>query len=356
MFTLHIQKRTLAAPSLWRACLSPCIAIVATLVFTSMLLAILDFDVVDTLLQFFVSPLLNLYELVEVIMKASILALIAFGLLIGFRANVWNIGAEGQLLMGAIAGSIVALFFHEQQGWYILPLMLICGCIGGILWALIPALLKNYFHTNEILTSLMLVYVAELLLSYLVHGPMRDPMGLNFPQSVYFSDAAILPYLLSGTRLSVTPFVVLLLLPMMLLLLQKSYLGYQLSVSGESQRAANYAGFSTKRLVLFSFLVSGALAGLAGITEVSANLSQLVPNISPGYGFTAIIVAFLGRLNPIGVIFAALVMAVIYIGSESAQITMGLPVSMASVFQGLMLFCLLSADFLQHYRIRVLRQ
>ena len=337
--------------SIMGALFSSMLAILMTLLLTSILLWSLDFAIAETLWQFFISPLMSEYEIAEVIMRASILAMIALGLIIGFRANVWNIGAEGQLISGAIAGSLVALYVDFLPSALLLILMMIAGIAGGILWASIPAWLKNRFDASEILTSLLLVYIAQLLLSYLVHGPLRDPMGFNFPHSAYFADAAIYPILLEGTRLSITPILVMFILPIAFLLIKYSYLGYQLNVSGHSQRAARYAGFSNTRLVWFSFVISGSLAGLAGISEVSANISQLVPHISPGYGFTAIIIAFLGRLNPFGVMAAALLISLIHIGSESAQITLGLPVSIGGIFQGLLLFCLLAVDFLQNYRL-----
>ena len=339
-------------PTLLSNLLPPLLSLVAMLVLSGFLLLLLGYPILETFYTFFISPLTNLYDFTEVVMKASILIVIALGLAVGFRANVWNIGAEGQFVMGGIFGTLVALYFYEQEGFYILPLMIVAGIIGGILWSLIPALLKNHFNTNEILTSLMLVYIAEQLLNFLTYGPLKDPDGLNFPQTVYFSDSAIYPYLLEGTRLSITPIITLAMVPLIYLLISKSQLGFQLRVSGYSPMAARYAGFSAKKMVWVSFIICGALAGFAGISEVSANISQLIPDISPGYGFTAIIVAFLGRLSPIGIVFAGLFMALIYIGAETAQINLGLPVSIGGVFQGLVLFCLLASDFILYYRIR----
>lgn len=352
MLHLNVQRKNISKVSWLHGLISPVLAVCMTLIISSILLKSLGYPVLSTLNQFFISPLTTLYEFTEVLMKASILAMIAFGLAIGFRANIWNIGAEGQFVIGAIFGSSIALIFHNKEGFYIIPLMMLVGSLGGFLWAMIPALLKNRFNTNEILSSLMLVYIAELFLSYLVHGPIRDPMGMNFPQTVYFSESAIYPYLIEGTRFSITPIIVLILLALVSLLLNRSYLGFQLRVSGYSNKAAKYAGFSSKKMVWISFAISGSLAGLAGISEVSSNISQLIPEISPGYGFTAIIVAFLGRLMPVGICLASFLLALIYIGSEAAQITLGLPVSMGGIFQGLILFCLLGADFFQNYSIK----
>ncbi len=350
---ISIRKRSSEKTSIYRSLASPFSAIVATGILSSMLLTALGYPPLSTFYYFFIDPISSLYDFSEVIMKASILIIIALGLTVGFKANIWNIGAEGQLIMGGIFGGLVALYFHEKQGFYIIPLMIVAGIIGGILWSLIPALLKNRFNTNEILTSLMLVYIAQLFLSYLTHGPIKDPDGLNFPQSVYFSDSAIYPYLIEGTRLSITPLFLIIIFPLIYIFLKHSYLGFQLRVSGFSIPAIRYAGFSEKRTVWLSFVICGGLAGLAGISEVSSNISQLIPVISPGYGFTAIIVAFLGRLHPVGIIFSGFLMALIYIGSESAQLNLGLPVSIGGIFQGLILFCLLASDFFLLYKIQI---
>lgn len=348
----RIEKKTHNL-TFWSNLLPPIFSLIIMLLISSLLLLALGYDVLQSLYIFLISPLTTLYDFTEVIGKASILIVIALGLSVGFRANVWNIGAEGQLIIGAILGAIVALYFYEKEGWYIIPLMMLAGIIGGMLWAWLPAWLKTRFNTNEILTSLMLVYVAENLLNYLTYGPLKDPEGLNFPQTVYFSDSAIYPYLLEGTRLSMTPIITLCMVPLIYILMMKSRLGFQLRVSGYSPMAAKYAGFSDKKMVWVSFILCGALAGFAGISEVSANISQLIPKISPGYGFTAIIVAFLGRLHPVGIVFAGLFMAITYIGAESAQISLGLPVSIGQIFQGLVLFCLLASDFFLFYRIKL---
>ena len=352
---LEIQKRPARSRSWVSKLVSPVFALGITLLVSSVLLIALGYPPLQVFYSFFIEPLTSAYDFSEVVMRASILAIIALGLAVGFRANIWNIGAEGQFIMGAVGGSLVALFFHEQDGWYIIPLMILAGILGGIGWASIPAFLKNRFNASEILTSLMLVYIAQLLLNYLVHGPLKDPGGLNFPQSVYFSDSATYPYLVEGTRLSITPLLLLLLLPCIYLLMIRSYPGFQLRVQGFSDRAARYGGFNSKAMVFMSFALCGALAGLAGISEVSSNIGQLIPVISPGFGFTAIIVAFLGGLHPVGIIFSALLIALIYIGAETAQISIGLPISMGGIFQGLILFFLLAADFFVNHKIVVRR-
>ena len=265
---------------------------------------------------------------------------------------MWNIGAEGQLTIGAIVGGGLALHFSDVQAGWLLPLMLLGGVAGGMAWAAIPALLRTRFHTSEILVSLMLVYVAQLLLSYLVHGPWRDPAGYNFPQSPMFQDAALLPVLAQGVRTNWAFLLALALAALSWLFAEKTFAGFRLKVSGLAPAAASYAGFSEKRNIWLTLLISGATAGLAGIAEVAGPIGQLQPSVSPGYGFAAIIVAFVGRLHPLGVVLAALLMSLLYIGGETAQIQMSLPAAVTGVFQGMLLFYLLAADLFIHFRIK----
>jgi simple sugar transport system permease protein len=279
--------------------------------------------------------------------------LIAVGLAAGYRANVWNIGAEGQLTMGAIFGGGVALFFHDSTSPFLLPAMLVAGVAGGMLWAAIPALLRTRCNANEILTSLMLVYVATLTLSLLVHGPWRDPEGYNFPQSRMFGDAALLPILLPETRLNGALPLALAAVALAWLFMRRTLVGFQMRVAGLAPAAANYAGISSNRTLWLGMLIGGACAGLAGACEVAGPIGQLLPAASPGYGFAAIIVAFVGRLHPLGIVFASLLMSLLYLGGESAQINLALPAAVTGLFQGTLLFFLLAADVFIHYRLRV---
>jgi len=331
--------------------LAPVFALLVTLVAGLLLFATLGVPVGEAFHAFFIEPVSTLYGLAELGVKATPLIIIGVALSIGFRAQVWNIGAEGQLILGGIAGAAVALFFYEVDAWFVLPLMILASVIGGMLWAFIPALLKTRFNVNEILTSLMLTYVAALLLSWLISGPMRDPDGFNFPESRLFHDAALLPRILDGTRLHAGALVALGVVVAGWVLLTRTLLGFALRVNGAAPRAGIHAGFSQSRLVWTAMLIGGGCAGMAGLFEVAGPIGQLLPSISPGYGFTAIIVAFLGRLHPVGVFFAGLVMALSYLGGESAQITLNLPLAVTGVFQGMLLFFLLATDVLIHYRI-----
>jgi len=332
--------------------LSPVLALVLSLLAGVVLFYIMGVSPLAALHAFFIEPLSTGYGLAELGVKATPLVLIGVALALGFKAGVWNIGAEGQLTMGALCGSLVALYFYDQDGFYILPLMLIAGVLGGMAWAAIVAFLRVRFNANEILTSLMLSYVAGLFLNLMVHGPLKDPEGFNFPESRQFSESALLPIILDGTRLHVGAVIALLVVAWGWMILSRTLLGYQIKVAGSAPEACEHAGFSFSGIIWTTLLLSGGVAGLAGIIEVSGPIGQLLPNISPGYGFTAIIVAYVGRLHPIGVLFAGILLALTYLGGETAQIQLNLPVAVTGVFQGLLLFFLLASDVLIRYRVQ----
>ena len=349
---LRLEKR--AAPSLPMRIASPLLAAAAMLVTGFILFTVLGKDPLTGFKVFFVDPLSSAYGLGELALKATPLLLCALGLAIGFRANVWNIGAEGQLTMGAIAGSSIALF-NDSLGASALPLMLLAGVIGGMAWAAVPALLRSRFHTSEILVSLMLVYVAQLLLSYLVHGPWRDPAGYNFPQSAALSEHELLPTLFEGARVTIAFPLALLLAGLAWLFTTRTFMGFKMLVAGSAPAAAGYAGFRESTSIWLALLIGGGCAGLAGICEVAGPIGLLSPSVSPGYGFAAIIVAFVGRLHPAGIPLAALLMSALYLGGESAQVELQLPSSITDLFQGMLLFYLLAADLFITYRVRRVR-
>ncbi|MEO1091305.1 MAG: ABC transporter permease [Pseudomonadota bacterium] len=350
---LRLERR--AAPSPVMRFVTPLLAVAMSILAGGALFAVLGHDPVRALYGFFVGPVTTTYGVAELAVKATPLILIALGLSLGFRAGVWNIGAEGQLTLGALAGGgLAAVVFHDATGPWLLPSMLLAGAVSGLAWAAIPAFLRTRFGVNEILVSLMLAYVALLVLSTLVHGPWRDPDGFNFPQSRYFPDSGLMPIVVDGTRLHVGFPLALLVAGIVWLMLARTVIGFQLDVTGLAPKAASFAGFHPDRTVWFAFLVSGGLAGIAGVIEVAGPVGgQLVPVISPGYGFTAIIVAFLGRLHPVGIVLAALVVALSYLGGENLQITQRLPEAVTGVFQGFLLFFLLAADVLVRYRVRL---
>ncbi len=340
--------------------LSPIFALSATIFCGLVIFSIMSFDFAtftftsnpfDPLVNFFYTPLTGRSGLTNLAMKATPLVLIAIGLAMCYRANVWNIGAEGQYTVGALAGTGVALAFYGVDSWLLLPAMFIAGALGGLIWAAIPALLRTRFNASELLVSLMLVYVATQLLFFLVYGPWKDPDGFAFPESRVFHTAARIPQLFEGSRLNLGTPIALLAVIGGWLLMGRSLIGFQIKVLGAAPNAARFAGFSEKKVIWLTLLVSGTLAGIAGLIEVAGTIHQLVPVISPGYGFTAIIVAFLGRLNPVGILLAGLLIALSFLGGETVQIENGLPKAAGSLFQGMLLFFLLASDVMLNYRI-----
>jgi simple sugar transport system permease protein len=333
---------------------SPVVAIALTLATMSVLFALLGKNPAAALQVYFLDPLTDAYMLQELAVKATPLVMIATGLSLCYLANVWNIGAEGQFIVGAVAGSWLAVRTQGTDvGAWVLPVMLLLGAAGGALYAMIPAICRVRFGANEILVSLMLVYVADLFMDYLVRGPWRDPHGLNFPTTAEFDPVATVPALIEGSRLHAGAILVLIVVLLATVLLGRTLRGFEIRLVGAAPKAAAFAGFDANRLVLFCFATSGALAGLAGIIEVAGPIGHLQPGISPGYGFTAIIVAFLGRLNPLGILVAGLFLALTFIGGEGAQIALKVPLDLTKVFQGILLFYVLACDSLIVHRIRL---
>ena len=345
---MRLEKRE--APSAAMLWVAPLLAAATSVVLTGLLFTALRVNPFAALRLLYLAPLASANGVAELALKMTPLLLCALGIAIGVRANVWNIGAEGQFTMGAVAGGGIALALGPAGGWYVLPLVLAAGIAGGMAWAAIPAALRIGANAHEILTTLMLNYVAQGILSWLVHGPWRDPQGFNFPQSRTFADAATLPTLW-GTRLTPIFFVAMLAAPCAWLLLQHTTAGYRLRVAGLAPAAARYAGFSARGTVWLSLLIAGGLAGLAGIAEVAGPIGQLMPTISPGYGYAAIIVAFLGRLEPFGIVVASALMALLYLGADGLQMHLQLPLSLTGTLQGMLLFLLLAADVLVANRV-----
>ena len=348
---LRLEPRS--TQSFAAAWLSPVMALVLTAITGGMIFLAMGKDPSTALYIYFVEPLTTTSGLSEVAVKAGPLILIGIGLSFGFRAGVWNIGAEGQYIAGAIAGGGLAVYFHESESTLLLPAMLVLGTLGGMAWAAVPALLKTRFNANEILVSLMLVYVAELLLIHLVQGPWRNPQGWGFPGTRIFPDVATMPLLFSGKRVHLGTLITLAIPFIAWFILVQTRFGFTVRVFGSAPLAARHAGVHSHRMIWQSLLIGGGFAGLAGVIEATGTIGQLMPDISPGYGFTAIIVAFLGRLHPAGVLLAGIAIAVTYIGGEGAQISVGLPKAVTGLFQGIILFYLLAFDLFTRYRIIV---
>ena len=356
---LKLEKRP--QPSRLWTWLTPLLAVLITMVAGGALFAALGKDPVQAIATIFWQPLFGefaFYYRPQLLIKGAPLVLIAIGLSLGFRAGIWNIGAEGQYIVGALTGAGVGLAFYPAESWAIFPLMVLAGALGGWVWAMIPAVLKLRFGTNEILVSLMLVYVAEQLLAAMALGLMKNPEGHGFPGSRNLRqyESAHNAEILAGTGMHWGVVAALIAVILAYILLSRHILGYHIRLMGQAPRAARFAGVRPARLVLFCLGASGALAGLAGLFEVSGPAGQVSIDFNVGYGFTAIIVAFLGRLHPIGILLAGLLMALTYIGGEIAQSNLGLPAAAIQLFQGMLLFFLLAVDVLTNYRIRLIRR
>ena len=334
---------------------SPLLALLITVVIGVMLFVALGKDPLRGLEMFFWQPIRSSYAIGELMVKATPLLIIALGLAVCFRSNVWNIGAEGQYIIGAIfAGGVALLADKGTSAWIVLPILL-AGIVGGMVWASITALLRDRFNANEILVSLMLVYVAVQLLSYLVGGPWKDPQGFNFPQTKNFDAVTRIPRLFAGSRVSIGVIFAVLGVGAMWVFLFRTRAGFAQQVGGLAPAAARYAGFSSRQALWTALLISGGTAGLAGALEVAGPIGQLTTYVPAGYGFAAIIVAYVGRLHPIGMVFSAILMSMFYIGGEMAQSRLGLTKSLTGVFQGLLLFSLLACDTLVNYRLQFRR-
>ena len=343
-------------PSPWLTILSPLVAIIATLIIGALIFTLLGYDAGASLYQFFISPLSRLDRISDLVVKACPLIIIALGLVFCYRANTWNIGAEGQFILGALAAGAFALQFPDSTSPLLFPGMVLVAIMAGAAWAAIAAVCKTYFNANEILVTLMLTYVAALFIDVMVRGPLRDPMAFGFPLTPMYPDAGLIskmpiPGLGYVGQLHYGVIIAFVLAPLAWWLMHRTLPGYQVRVIGTAPRAGRFAGFSANKTTIGVLLFSGGMAGLAGMIEVSANIGQLQPNVSFGYGFTAIIVAFLARLNPLGVIIAGLLIAMAELGGDNAQMALSIPKVVTGLFKGILLFFLLAGATLERYKI-----
>ncbi len=353
---IRLEKRP--DPSRGWSLATPVVAVLATMLAGGLLFAALGKDPIVAIRTIFWEPLFgefSFYYRPQLVVKGAPLVLIAIGLSLGFKAGIWNIGAEGQYIIGALTGAGVGLAFYPTESVFIFPLMVLAGALGGWAWAMIPAILKTRFGTNEILVSLMLVYVAEQLLASMSLGLLKNPEGFGFPGSRNLQqyDSAHNAELIAGSGLHWGAAAALIAVIFAYVLVNKHMTGFHIRLTGDAPRAARFAGVSPARLVLFCLGISGALAGLAGLFEVSGPAGVVSIDFNVGYGFTAIIVAFLGRLHPVGILLAGALMALTYIGGDIAQSNLGLPSAAIQVFQGMLLFFLLAFDVLTNFRIRL---
>jgi len=346
----RLEKRQ--EPSRLMLYVTPIAAVALTMVVGAIIFSLIGYNGIGAVREIFLTPLTNAYKWQDLGVKAAPLIIIGVGLSVAYRANVWNIGAEGQYIMGGLAGTWVALATYGMTGPWILPLMILAGALAGMAYAAIPAFLKTRLNVNEILTSLMLTYASVQLIYYLIRAPWKDPMGMGFPQTRLFSEAARLPTVIPGTIVHLGVPIAIIVALIAWFIMTRSVFGYRMRVVGAAPHAARYGGFSENKTIWLALLVSGGLAGLAGVLEVAGPFQRMVPGFPTNYGFTAIIVAFLGRLNPLGVVIAGIVMAITFVGGEVAQTTIGLPNAATGIFQAMVLFFLLAGDILVRYRIR----
>ena len=346
----QFEKRN--APSKPLIFATPFISIAVTVLLSSTMLLLQGKSLQTTFYAFFVEPFESTYAISEIFLKFGPLLLIAQALAIGFRAKIWNIGAEGQMIMGAILASSIPVYFTDSESPLLLPAMIILGALGGMAWAAIAAFLKVRFNANEILVTLMLSSVALQILYYLLLGPWKDPMGFNFPQTTMFQDAALFPPIIFGFRLNYSLIIPLLFTVFVWIYMERYFGGFQLVVGGLAPSAATYAGYSSSGAVWKSLLIAGFAAGIAGMSEVAGPIGQLQRSVTSGYGYSAIIVAYLGGLHPVGIFFAAFFLSVIHIGGDYALVTAALPISSVHIFQGLLLVTYLASYTFVNYRFK----
>lgn len=347
---IQLEKRP--SPSKFMVYLTPVFAVVLTMIVGAIIFTLIGYDGIGAVREIFLTPLTNSLKWQDLAVKAAPLVIIGVGLSVGYRANVWNIGAEGQYVVGGLAATGVALATYEMTGWWILPLMGIAGVLGGMAYVALPAFLRTQYKVNEILTTLMLTYVSVQILNFLIFGPWKSPTSFGQPQTVLFTDEQTLPFIIPGTIVQAGAPIAIIVAVVMWLVMSKSVFGFQVRTVGEAPAAARYAGFSANQTIWFALLIGGGFAGLAGMLEVAGPFNRMVPQFPSNYGFTAIIVAFLGRLHPLGVLVAGIVLAITFVGGEIAQTTIGLPNAAAGLFQALMLFLLLAGDTLVRYRVK----
>ena len=331
----------------------PLVSVTLGILVGAIILLVAGVDPIAAYREMFMETFGNTQGLSEVLVVATPLMLCGLGVMLSFKMLIWNIGAEGQLHMGAFAATWVVLTGWEGSPWAMVPVMVVAGMIAGALWALIPAILKIKLNVNEIITTLLLNYVAILWVDFLVYGPWKDPLTFNFPVTKEFPEGAQL-FRFGDTRVHLgLPFAIAA-AGILYLLQEQSRWGYEISVMGESPKTARYAGMFTVRNVILVMLISGGLAGLAGMVEVTGIQYRLLRGISPPnapYGYTAIIVAWLARRHPWGVVLVSLFFGSLYVGGEALQIVMNLPINIVLIIQALILFFLLGGDILSHHRL-----
>jgi simple sugar transport system permease protein len=304
---------------------------------------------------FLLDPLSNPVRLIEVLVKATPLLLTGMAVAFAFSGGYWNIGVEGQLYMGATAATAIGLQMHNTPAWLALPLVIVGGILAGMAWATLPALMKVWLKIDEVVTTLLLNYVAIFLVSAILNGPWRDPIS-QWPQSPEIAASAILPRLIPRSRLHLGFILALLVVLGVWFVLSRTSFGLKMKAVGFNIEAARFSGINVERTLLVVALISGGIAGLAGASEVAGIHFHLIDAISPGYGYTGIIIATLGALNPIGVSIAAVFIGLIDTGAQTVSRALGVPIYLGDVLQATLLLVTLGMLLLQSYRISLRRR
>lgn len=350
-FVVKLEKRL--SPSTAMTIATPICSVLMAMIFCALFLVFTGRDPLEVYSAMVSGALGSAYGLSETLVKAIPLMLCSLGVSLAFRMQLWNIGGEGQLYMGAAFATWAALSFPNWPVWLLLPFMVLVSMAGGGLWALIAAGLRAKWQVNEIIITLMLNYIGSLWVSYLVHGPWRDPQGRNFPLTAPFSPSALLPTL-GDTRIHAGLLFALIIMLLLYVVFRQSRWGYEIRVIGASEMAARYAGMNIKRNIYFVMLASGAVCGLAGMTEVSGIVGRLQPTISPGYGYTAIIVAWLSRMHPFAIGAVSLIFGALQVGGYFIQ-TLGVPATVSAMLQGAILFFVAGGEIFTQYRVVIAR-
>ncbi|HWR12309.1 MAG TPA: ABC transporter permease [Rectinemataceae bacterium] len=342
------KRKTISKAALF---IVPAASFLVSLILTGLVLSAFGTDPFATFAAMFKGAFGSSNGFSETLVKAIPLTLTSLGVALAFKLKFWNIGAEGQLMLGGIAAAWMALFLGNALPFFLLlPACFLAGCVGGALWAGIPAFLKTRLKVDETLVTLMLNYVAILFAEYLYYGPWRDPKGYGFPGSAPFPEAAWLPRIFGRAHVGI--YFALILAVILWIVIKRTRWGFELTIIGASPKAARYQGIAVRRNIFLALLLSGALSGLAGACEVTGISHRLQQGLNLGYGSTAIIIAWMSQLNPAAIPFVALLMAAILVGGDQVQLMMGLPSAMGMVMQGLILFPMLAGSLFTEYRIR----
>jgi len=353
MIGLRVHKRR--EPLGWGSFLVFLAAIAFSMGVCGLLLAVQGRPALSAMSLLVKSAFFSAWALEDCLIKSVPIFLCSLGVAVAFRLQVWNIGAEGQFALGAVGATWVALRFPDFPWYVLLPAMLIGASFAGGVWGLVPALLKVRLRANEIIVSLMLNYIAILFLDYLVYGPWKDPASFGFPMTREFTEGAVVG-MIGSTRLSWGILVCVSAGLGVWVFFRFTRLGFELKASGENPRAARYARLFYHRLVILVMVLSGMLAGWAGFLEASANLNRLQPSIMVGYGYTAIVVAWLARLNPLSIAVASVLLAGLRVGLESLQLDLQVPAAFGEIMEGLILLTVLASGFIIRYRVELRRR